>query len=194
MCATRRLLFFPAMVILAVTAEAWAQSKDMENPTPLTTNTIRGDLPPNSAGNHYYAFRAGPGEVTATTTVEASGFGSVQTQLLASNLTSLCSSSTFVSSGVVTQTCSASLKGEQRVIMRVNLADGCKGCSYRIRIDGMRGAAAAAEPSPAPAAAGAATQLPAPGAGSGFRTMLIRLKDGTTMQIDLAKIADITYK
>jgi hypothetical protein len=182
-------------IVFGVAAEAWAQSTDIENPTPLTTNAMKGALAPNSTGNQYHAFRAGPGEVTVTATVEAvGGYGYIQVQLLNANLVSLCSEAIGANNQVQTGMCTASLKTEQRVILRLNLQNGCKGCTYRLRIDGMRGAGAQAAATPSPAVSAPAPRPSTPAAGAAFRTMLIRLKDGTTMQIDLAKVAEITFK
>jgi hypothetical protein len=177
--------------------DAWAQSKDVDNPTPLTNTTIKGDLP-GAEGNQYYSFNAGPGNVTITAFVESAGIGVgvVGVQLFSSNLsTQLCSSETeAINGGTQSGTCSASLKAQERVIMRVGLMRGCKGCTYRVRVDGARGADGPALPAAKPTSGAAPQSATAPASGAGFRTMLIRLKDGTTMQIDLAKVADITYK
>lgn len=189
--ATRRLSVLATGILASLVAEAWAQSKDAENPTPLTSNTLRGNVEATT-GNQFYSFTAVPGEVTVTLTVESvppnSNLGG-DVQLLAANLRQLCTASAFSQMGAIdSKTCSTTVKTEQRLLLRLSFAYGCKGCAYRVRIDGMRGGDTAV--STPPAAAGQTATTPGPG----MRTMLIRLKDGTTMQIDLAKVVDITYK
>ena len=143
-------------------------------------------------GNQFYSFTAVPGQVTVTLTVESvpptSSVGG-DVQLLTPNLRQLCTANAFAQVGAIdSKTCSTTVKTEQPLLVRLAFTYGCKGCTYRLRIDGMRGGDTTVSAPP--------TALPQAAAltGPGVRTMLIRLKDGTTMQIDLAKVADITCK
>lgn len=63
------IVYFLSLVLLASVASA--QSKDRDNPTRLTSNTISGLVDSDSRGNHYYySFMANPGEVVITLTVD----------------------------------------------------------------------------------------------------------------------------
>jgi hypothetical protein len=181
-----------ALLLVGSVLGARAQSTDIENPTPLTTSTVNGEL--SESGNRYYSFVAAPGTVTVSGLVEsaASDFGVLEVQLLSPNLASLCTARTQANFGAVdSQSCSTKVDKPQRLLLRVGFVRGCKGCSYRARVEGMSSSAAPVSP---PAAAAPSAAPSAAQAGPGVRTMLIRLKDGTTMQIDLAKVADITFK
>ncbi len=58
------------LMVLTVNGAALAQSSDRDNPTPLASNTIKG----NGTGKkveYYYSFTAGPGEVVVTVDLKA---------------------------------------------------------------------------------------------------------------------------
>ncbi len=60
------------LTLVVVGDVANAQSKDLNNPTPLTSDVISGTLSPDKKGDkYYYSFVANPGDVTVTLTVEA---------------------------------------------------------------------------------------------------------------------------
>lgn len=67
---TRHLLFVSILLLATTAIGVNAQSQDRENPTPLTSDTIKG----NGAGQkveYYYSFTAGPGEVVVTVDLKA---------------------------------------------------------------------------------------------------------------------------
>jgi hypothetical protein len=67
---SRRILLLTFLLMAATTIGVNAQSQDRDNPTPLTTNTIKG----NGIGKkveYYYSFTAGPGEVVVTVDLKA---------------------------------------------------------------------------------------------------------------------------
>lgn len=58
------------LIVLSLSGSALAQSGDRDNPTPLASNTIKG----NGIGKkveYYYSFTAGPGEVVVTIDLKA---------------------------------------------------------------------------------------------------------------------------
>ncbi len=66
-----RMLITPAILLLALQAnEAYAQSVDRDNPTPLTANEVRG-VGTGKNIQYHYTFLAGPGEVVLTTDAAA---------------------------------------------------------------------------------------------------------------------------
>ena len=65
-----------------------AQSTDVGNPTPLSSNSIKGSL--EKQVNNFYTFQAGPGQVSAALFVEACPGGCIaQANLQLSLLTAL---------------------------------------------------------------------------------------------------------
>lgn len=66
---SRRILLASLLLAIAAIA-ANAQSTDRDNPTPLTSNTIKGNGIGKKVEN-YYSFTAGPGEVVVTVDLKA---------------------------------------------------------------------------------------------------------------------------
>jgi hypothetical protein len=59
---------------IAFVSSTNAQSKDRDNPTPLTSNEISDTIRPDNKGdNYHYSFVAGSGEITITLTVVSGG-------------------------------------------------------------------------------------------------------------------------
>ncbi len=51
------------IILIALVGTATAQSTDPDNPTPMTTDVIKGRWPADKLVSHYYSFVAGPGVV-----------------------------------------------------------------------------------------------------------------------------------
>jgi hypothetical protein len=173
--------------VLCLAGSANAQSTDVGHPTPLTENSIRGTL--EKAENNFYVFPAGPGEVSAALFVEAcSGcFAKANVQLFSANgVTPLCPLVQVIATNGATEqkACTAQLTRRQAVMLRVGRAEGGPKSTLQVRISGEIA-------SDAGAASAAETRTGTP---AGYRTLVIKMKDGSTQEIDLSKIADIIFR
>jgi hypothetical protein len=178
----------PALaVVLCLAGSANAQSTDVGQPTALTSNSVRGTLEKHE--NNYYVFQAGPGEVSAALFVEACDpcFAKASIQLFSGNgVTPLCKPVEIISTNGSTNqaACTAQLTRRQSVLLRVGRADGGLKSTYQVRITGAVDF---------DAASAGATETRS-GAPAGFRTLIIKMKDGSTQEIDLSKVADIIFR
>jgi hypothetical protein len=74
-------LFLSLLILTVYSGAGIAQSTDRDNPTPLTTNEIRGSGTGKKV-EYYYTFLAGPGEVVLTVDSGAKGsFSLVEVEL-----------------------------------------------------------------------------------------------------------------
>ena len=173
--------------ILCLTDSANAQSTDVGQPTLLTTNSIRGTL--EKQENNYYVFQAGPGEVSVALFVEACDpcFAKASVQLFSGNgVTPLCQPVQITSTNGATNqgACTARLTRRQPVLLRVGRSDGGRKSAIQVRITGAVDFDGA----------GAGGNETRGGAPEGYRTMVIKMKDGSTQEIDLNKVADIIFR
>ena len=174
-----------AFMCLSVSANA--QSTDVGHPTPLTENSIRGTL--EKAENNFYVFPAGPGEVSAALFVQACSpcFAKANLQSFSANgVTSLCPLVQVIATNGATEqkACTAQLTRRQTVMLRIGRAEGGPKSGFQVRISGDIASDAAA-------ATAGETRTGTPG---GYRTLVIKMKDGSTQEIDLSKIADIIFR
>lgn len=77
----RRRLPMAALIVVALCASAKAQSTDRDNPTPLSSNEIRG-TGIDKGVEYFYTFLAGPGELVLTTDVRAKAYSTFFETLL----------------------------------------------------------------------------------------------------------------
>ena len=68
----KKQLLLVALVLIAATSSALAQSTNRDHPTPFNSDEIRGELNGKEI-EYFYSFTAGPGEVTLTVDVKSSG-------------------------------------------------------------------------------------------------------------------------
>jgi hypothetical protein len=175
------------LLVGLLTEPANAQSTDVGNPTPLSSNSIKGNL--EKRVNNFYTFQAGPGEVSAALFVEACPGGCIaqaNLQLLsADGVTRLCKSVSLTSvNGETTQgACTAQLSRRQTVLLRIGLAGGGAKSTYQVRVTGSAGSDGGAREGAAVA-----------GATNGFRRMIITMKDGSVQEIELSKVSGITFQ
>lgn len=174
------------IVILCLSSSANAQSTDVGHPTPLTENSIRGTL--EKAENNFYVFPAGPGDVSAALFVQACSpcFAKANLQLFSANgVTPLCPVVQVVATNGATEqkACTAQLTRRQTVMLRVGRAEGGAKSTFQVRISG-----------DIASDAGAASAAEARTGTHGYRTLVIKMKDGSTQEIDLSKIADIIFR
>ena len=174
-------------VVLCLSGSANAQSTDVGHPTPLTENSIRGTL--EKPENNFYVFPAGPGEVSAALFVQACSpcFAKANLQLFSANgVTPLCPLVQVIATNGATEqkACTAQLTRRQTVMLRVGRAEGGPKSTFQVRISGDIA-------SDAGAATAGETRTGTPG---GYRTLVIKMKDGSIQEIDLSKIADIIFR
>lgn len=173
-------------VIALFTGSAKAQSSDVGNPTPLNTNSIKGAL--DRPFNNYYTFQAGPGEVSAAIFVAAcpSCYAKANIQLFSGDaVTPLCQlvSVTATNGDTKQGGCTGQLKRRQAVMLRVGgEASGGRGSSYQVRISGAVDFDAAKG------------ETVSGGGTGGYRTMIIKMKDGSTKEIDLGAVLEIVFR
>lgn len=173
--------------ILCLAGSANAQSTDVGQPTPLTTNSIRGTL--EKQENNYYIFQAGPGEVSAALFVEAcsSCFAKANVQLFSGNgITPLCPLAQVIATNGATEqkACTARLTKRQAVMLRVGRAEGGPKSTFQVRVSG----------DSAFDAPGAGATETRGGTPAGYRTLVIKMKDGSTQEIELSNVADIIFR
>lgn len=174
-------------VILSLAGSANPQSTDVGHPTPLTTNSIRGTL--EKQENNYYIFTAGPGEVSVALFVEAcpSCFAKANVQLFSANgVTPLCPLAQVIATNGATEqkACTARLAKRQAIMLRVGRGEGGPKSTFQVRISG----------DGASDGIGAGATETRGGTPSGYRTLVIKMKDGSTQEIDLSNVADIIFR
>ncbi len=190
-----------ACIFIAMTGAANAQSTDRDHPTPLTSNELRGNLEDNK-DEHFYSFTAGPGELTVTADIEPakdSGTTNIAFELLASNGADaiLCCEGVQGDFGATgREEKSVKLTKRQTVILHIT-NNGGNG-TFRFRFSGAAvsggsikngGNNESAETNRSGGnRTGNRVNVPARG------TLLIRMKDGSTKEIDLSLIREISVQ
>lgn len=141
-------------LLLAALSTAFAQSSELDQPTPLTTNEVAGRIAPRDLGDarqtsHYYTFNGTQGDLLLT--IESDNLDGVVDLFLTPGLRPLTQVTLFAGSALnVSKT--VFLRKDETLILRVqartpNDADG----TYRVRLGGsfqpaINAAAALAEP------------------------------------------------
>ncbi|MBW4554417.1 MAG: hypothetical protein KME59_00470 [Trichormus sp. ATA11-4-KO1] len=160
-----------------------AQSKDRDNPTPLTSNVVTGQVGKDDTSEYFYSFIAGPGEVTVTLDVlpERNSL-SITVDLFdttnAKELLSFRKSSVeFHSAREIRR---IQFNKQQPVVMRVRWNHFNKTGGYKVRLDG--------------AVKFANTQSPTTGTNTSVLTvpnqgmLRIEMDDGTTQEFNLNRV------
>jgi len=173
---------------LCFAGSANAQSTDVGHPAPLTQNSIRGTL--EKLENNFYVFQAGPGEVSAALFVEACSpcFAKANVQVFSGNgVTPLCPLVQVVATNGATEqkACTARLTKRQAVLLRVGRAEGGPKSTFQVMISGDVDFDAAAV---------SVTEKTNTGTPAGYRTMILKMKDGSTQEIDLSNVANIIFR
>ncbi len=172
------------VIILAVGGGAFAQSKDRNNPTKLTSNEITGFIEGTSDGKtafYYYSFVAGSGEVAITLDVEP-----IQGGIFANYSIFDEDGNKVLGGGIYTAPSLGDQKEVKRfaasrktpLILRLELSGSSRVDSgkFRMRLSGaveLNGAAVL-------------TCLPKQG------TLRLKLADGSVKEIDLKQLAEAT--
>jgi len=147
-----------AVIMVAFCAAAQAQSTDRDNPTPLSSNEIRG-IGIDKAVEYFYTFLAGPGELVLTTDVRAKAYSTFFETLFfnmdAKELGFIRYGPTMRSERRVTR---IQLGQQQPVLVQIAL-DSSAG-EYMVRISGAVQLETAATLSPTPVASDAGGSIP----------------------------------
>ena len=174
------------LTLSSFTAPATAQSKDRDNPTPLTSNEVTGQVDVDDTREYFYTFIANPGEVTITLDVlPENSFLKVNVDLFEKTsakqiLSFYGSSSGFHSDREIR---SVRFTRQQPVVMRVRWPNPHKQGGYRVKLGG--------------AVKLAGHQLPATETNTSVlsvpnqRTLRIEIDDGTTQEFNLTRIRRI---
>jgi hypothetical protein len=183
--------FVVSLLFIAATNLSAAQSTDRDHPTPLKSNELKGELD-GSDTEFFYSFVAGPGELTITFDVKASGTNAgANLDLFDKNSRSLLSLlAQGVDRGSERMVESVRLGRQQTVVMRLKgIRYGSSGGqgTYMVRLGGaaaLEGKAATDGGNPADSRMG----LPTSG------TLRIEMSDGSAQEFDLRRVRQVTVK
>jgi hypothetical protein len=203
---------FPALLLLAAIAlsgSASAQSSKRDNPTALTSGDLRGSLN-NHNGENFYKFTAGPGELTIVVDVEVNHrqdetqIGVLNFEFLgrdASTSLLCCEFAQTDGSGTGRVTKSVRLTTRQTVILHTTNGP-VGGGTFRVRISGANSFSGSnlggaynnnndnnnGNDRDRSNRGGDHIEVPANG------ILHIRMKDGTSRDIDLSRVSNITVR
>lgn len=187
------------LLFMAATGSANAQSTNRDHPTPLTSNELSGELN-GDGGETFYSFVAGPGELTITVDVQSTdGTLAMPFELLNANGADALICCEFAQADAPGQTGravkSVRLRSRQTIIL--HLTENKYGAgNYRVTLSGPAsfGGGAASKGvyqtsgRPGTSAGGNRMNLPASG------TLRIRMRDGSTKEIDLSLVRDVSVQ
>lgn len=191
--------------VLAAVGSSFAQRSDRDNPLPVTSSEITGNLDDHNQET-FYSFTAGPGEVTVTVDVKArhADIGNIAFEIIGRNGSTAiecCHGAQGDNGGTGRDVATFKLAKRQTVILHTTNGP-VGGGTFRIRFGG------AASFGGAPAASNGGNdrngdegdsaghgnrevdQLDVPSSG----TMHIWMKDGTVRDIDLSRVRNITVR
>ncbi len=190
------------IIIAAATNTSFAQSTNRDNPTPLNSGEISGSMNDHNE-EHFYSFTAGPGELTITVDVKANrdDIGVLNFELLGRNASTPVACCYFAQGdggGTGRETASVKLTKRQTVILHTTNGP-VGGGTFHARLSG------AATSFGGPIGGGGYNDGNNIGQGRGNRggeqvsvpasgTLHIRMKNGTTKDIDLSLIQNITVR
>lgn len=199
-------VFFSFLALIVLVGVAHAQSKKIENPTPLTSDEISGVIDNSTKDDvyYYYSFWANPGDVKVTITVEPNlnsqsvGLTSVEIILVDSNSEVIVKKAVSPPLGAQQSTAGVQVQIVKRepLILGIKLPGGMNfdgTGKYKVRIDGAvefgekRGERKEALD----------TALERDGNKNGDclskqGTLIIKMKDGSKKIIDLSEAETIT--
>lgn len=194
-----------ALVFAFAVASVSAQSSDRDNPTPLVSATLSGNMNQHNAEN-FYSFTAGPGELTIVVDVKArrNDIGVLNFELLARDgSTSLlcCEFAQGDNGGTGRDTKSVHLSRKQTVILHTTNGP-VGGGTFDVRLSGAsayfgnsdsrgnegRGDNDGNNNGRGRGRGGELVDVPSAG------ILHIRMKNGTVQDIDLGRVRDITVR
>ncbi len=123
------------LMLAAFISSNSAQSGDPDNPTPLSSNELKGSLG-GADKEFYYSFVAGPGKVTVTVDIKASeGVTSMTLNFSAGESADVLVMSPATHRGSKREVDSFNLDERQTVVIKLASTGSYKG-SYQIRLNG----------------------------------------------------------
>lgn len=179
---------FTLLALSSFIFPATAQSKDRDNPTPLTSNEVTGQVDINDTSEYFYTFIAEPGEVTVTLDVlPKNPFLKVSVDLFEKTsakqiLSFYGSSSGFHSAREIR---SVRFNRQQPVVMRVRWPNSHKQGGYKVKLNGAVKLAVNQFQLPATGTSTSVLNVPNQG------TLRIEMEDGTTQEFNLTRIRKI---
>ncbi len=191
------LLLAGLLVLFTAGNAAFAQSDNRDNPVPLRSNEITGNLNEHNS-EHFYSFVAGPGELTVTLDVKGKPENQAQMsfELLEKNAaTSImcCEGAQGDDGGTGRDVKSVKLTKRQTIILHTTNGP-IGGGTFRIRLSGAGlSDSDSAKPSENNQVGGnnhSNNRINIPASG----TLQIRMKDGSTKEFDLSLIRNISVK
>jgi hypothetical protein len=192
-----RNLILPVLGCLLFAAAAQAQSTNQSSPTPLTSSGYTGKGPTKET-NYYFNFTGGPGEVTVGLEINARDYSTfARLELWSGNKTiatyNMNAATTTGASSVVKE---LKLDGKQTVVIKLTLDANL--ASYKITLAGAVGG----EGSSMASAGGVGkpklnlsaddmAKLPKPVTVPKSGTLIVRMKDGSAHEFDLATVSSV---
>lgn len=197
------LLVTGLFVFFAMTGAAFAQSDDRDNPTPLSSNEIKGNVEANK-DEHFYSFTAGPGELTITADIvgaKDSGTLSLAFELLdknGANALLCCEGVQGDFGGTGREVKSVKLTKRQTVIFHTTSNEGNSRGTFRFRFSGAAVSGGSVKSSDDDKINGnnrggsnrLGNRISVPASG----TLRIRMNDGSTKEIDLSLVKEISVQ
>lgn len=177
-------------MLVAPVSPAFTQSKSRDNPTPLTSPEISKYLDrksnSESAGNDYYSFSAGPGEVVITLNVlgDSKTLTYVSFTLFDEDARAI-TGETVGSSGEEEKGIKRfTLSKKQTILLRISvISPYTTAGKYRIQLSGAIDLGEGKSTS-----GGSLECLPKQG------TLVVKMRDGSTSKIDLSKAQEMTIE
>ena len=167
-----------------------AQSGNPDNPTPLSSNELKGSLG-GADKELYYSFAAGPGKVTVTVDIKASeGVASMTLNFSAAESADVLVMPVATHRGSKREVDSFNLDERQTVVMKLASTGSYKG-SYLIRLAGavdFKSDAVTAPPQKNSTGDFSENCLPKSG------TLSFVMPDGTVKEINLNGVQKVTHK
>ena len=196
-----------AIFTFSLISSATAQSTDRDHPTLLSSNEISGSLN-NHNEEHFYSFAAGPGELTITVDVRAKPdeLGNLSFELLDKNASTpilCCEGAQTEGGGTGRRVASIKLTKRQTIILHTTNGP-VYGGTFRIRITGATSLSSSTKTekndgdndnqssgnNQPHGNQNGKNQVAVPASG----TLHIRMKNGSTKDIDLTLVKDISIQ
>jgi hypothetical protein len=183
------LLVLSLLLLIAATSAAIAQTTDRDHPTALSSNELSGRLDADG-GEFFYSFTAGPGELTITVEVKSTeGTLAMPFELLNANGADviLCCqyAQANATGGTGRAVKSVRIKSRQTVIL--HLTENKYGAgTFQVRLSGAVAFGGTSGSAQSSRAGGRRMGMPANG------TLSIRMRDGSTKEIDLSLVQEIS--
>ena|ERR1700730_7993296 len=187
------LLVLGLIIIIAATSSAAAQSTNRDHPTPLNSNELSGELE-GRGGESFYSFTAGPGELTITVDVKSSeGTLAMPFELISANGAEVLLCCEYAQADATGETGHAvkSVRLRRRQTIILHLTENKYGTgTFRVRLSGPVAFSEASAGSVSGDRIDKVDRMGMPTSG----TLLIRMKDGSTKEIDLSLVQNVSVK